>query len=78
MHVQKEVRLDRSKILHIAEKMAIKKYGGTISNARNKFKEKIGKFIKSEQFVYDLDSITAVEVSVFAEIIGEFKSFISM
>lgn len=47
----KDVKLDRPKVMAISEKLAIKKYGDVYNGARTKYKEKIVKYIKTEQFV---------------------------
>ena len=69
----KDVKLDRPKIMAIAEKLAIKKFGNVHNESRNKYKEKIVKFIKTEQFTYDIDAVSAMEVLIFGEIMGDFR-----
>ncbi len=62
----------------ISEKMAIKKFGITFNGARTKYKDKILKFMKSEKLVMDIDAISSMEVGIFGEILGEFKSLTSI
>ena len=59
--------------MHISETLAIKKYGNVYNAARNKYKDKISNFIKSEKFICDLDAISSMEIGIFGEILGDFK-----